>query len=277
MGNRFIRTSTISVAFILLLILAVACDPEAGKPTLEPPRESSPQASDTPNKGVVTDIIDGATIELESGGQTYRVRYLGVHLPEQGVIDESGNSLLRSALDYNRFLVGGREVELVRGQIDTDQQGNLLRYVYVGGELVNKTIIANGYATVSEFPSTFKFQTDFLIAEENARSDQRGVWTPNLPDVSDPPSEQPLPTRVAAFGGGTLPLPPGVGRSEFCEFTGTSQPAIKGNVDLQTGERVFHVPGSLLYKTTIIDVSQGDRWFCTESEALNSGWRRSQR
>jgi hypothetical protein len=43
---------------------------------------------------------------------------------------------------------------------------------------------------------------------------------------------------------------------------------IKGNISFLTGERIYHVPGQRYYDKTVINVLQGERWFCTEQEAI---------
>ena len=48
---------------------------------------------------------------------------------------------------------------------------------------------------------------------------------------------------------------------------------IKGNINMETGERVYHTPDSPWYARTEIDTGSGERWFCTEREALDAGWR----
>lgn len=50
---------------------------------------------------------------------------------------------------------------------------------------------------------------------------------------------------------------------------------IKGNVSINTGERIYHVPGQRYYSETKISPQYGERWFCSETEARQSGWRRS--
>ena len=52
--------------------------------------------------------------------------------------------------------------------------------------------------------------------------------------------------------------------------------AIKGNIGA-AGERIYHVPGGEHYAATRIDVTTGERWFCTEAEARAAGWRRARR
>ncbi|WP_405049219.1 succinoglycan biosynthesis protein exoi [Rhizobium sp. NLR13a] len=50
---------------------------------------------------------------------------------------------------------------------------------------------------------------------------------------------------------------------------------IKGNISIDTGERIFHVPGQKYYAQTKISPQYGERWFCSEFEAWTAGWRKS--
>lgn len=52
---------------------------------------------------------------------------------------------------------------------------------------------------------------------------------------------------------------------------------IKGNISLDTGERIYHLPGQKFYEKTVISPGKGERWFCSEEEARVNGWRRSKR
>ncbi len=54
-----------------------------------------------------------------------------------------------------------------------------------------------------------------------------------------------------------------------------SNPMIKGNISQTTGEKIYHKPGDRYYKATVIDASKGERWFCTDKEAQDAGWRHS--
>lgn len=48
---------------------------------------------------------------------------------------------------------------------------------------------------------------------------------------------------------------------------------IKGNVSA-AGERIYHVPGQTYYHAAYIR-NAGERWFCSEVEAQQAGWRRA--
>ena len=47
---------------------------------------------------------------------------------------------------------------------------------------------------------------------------------------------------------------------------------IKGNISINTGKKIYHLPGMEDYESTIIDAAKGERWFCSESEATSHGW-----
>ena len=50
---------------------------------------------------------------------------------------------------------------------------------------------------------------------------------------------------------------------------------IKGNISINTGERIYHVPGQRYYADTIIRREYVERWFCSEADARAAGWRKS--
>lgn len=52
---------------------------------------------------------------------------------------------------------------------------------------------------------------------------------------------------------------------------------IKGNISIDTGERIYHVPGQEHYSETKISPQYGERWFCSEAEARAAGWRNARR
>jgi hypothetical protein len=49
---------------------------------------------------------------------------------------------------------------------------------------------------------------------------------------------------------------------------------IKGNIS-DNGERIYHLPGQRYYDKTLIHQNKGERWFCTEQEAVRAGWRKA--
>jgi len=103
---------------------------------------------------------------------------------------------------------------------------------------------------VSTYPPDVKYQSLFLELERQAREEGRGLWSACL-----------APTPCAEGG--------------VCDYSGTCQPVIKGNISKTSGEKIYHVPGGDFYDETVIDEAAGERWFCTEQQAMEAGWRRS--
>lgn len=257
-------------AVLLLVVLsAAACSNDKPARRTPGPEDGAPTSVQRITVGRVVNVVDGVTIDIDINGAVSRVRYMGIAVPSSGPTSSGAPLLGERALQFNRFLVGGKAVEVERGDVDVDKSGRLLRYVYVDGELVNLALLTNGYATVADFPPDFEHKTAFAIAEENARQEQRGFWSADSSAPATPGSGSTEP-----FTGGTLPAPPGA-QVAGCDFSGTSVARIKGNVHPRTKERIYHVPGGFFYETIEVNADEGDRWFCTERGAVAAGWTRS--
>lgn len=50
---------------------------------------------------------------------------------------------------------------------------------------------------------------------------------------------------------------------------------IKGNISINTGEHIYHMPGQPYYAATRISPQYGERWFCSEADARAAGWRKA--
>ena len=46
---------------------------------------------------------------------------------------------------------------------------------------------------------------------------------------------------------------------------------IKGNISINSGERIYHLPGQKFYFATRINLLRGEKWFCSEL-AARAGW-----
>jgi micrococcal nuclease len=126
--------------------------------------------------------------------------------------------------------------------------------------MVNAALVRDGYAQVFTYPPNVKYTAEFVALEREARNAGRGLWG----DVC---------LNATPAVEGTQTPPPGSG-SQICDYSGTNQPVIKGNI-ASDGELIYHVPGQLYYDDAVITESKGERWFCTEAEAQAAGWRKS--
>lgn len=161
---------------LLICLLLVACDSQN-----ENNATSSTDNIPSGDSARVVNVIDGDTIDVDLDGASYRVRYIGVDTPER---DEP---YYQEATDFNRKLLAGDNVILVRDVSETDQYGRLLRYVYLpDGTFVNAELIQEGYARIVTFPPDVA-QTDYFTElQAGAREAERGLWSlselKSLPD-----------------------------------------------------------------------------------------------
>lgn len=66
----------------------------------------------------------------------------------------------------------------------------------------------------------------------------------------------------------------GIYSSECRSIQSTTECLIKGNVDTE-GSKIYHLPDCTHYPEVIIDTAFGDQWFCTEQEAIQSGFKKA--
>ncbi|MGE3454299.1 MAG: thermonuclease family protein, partial [Kofleriaceae bacterium] len=125
-----------------------------------------------PTEATVTRIIDGDTVELDSGET---IRYLLVNTPETtGGKNECYGS---NAVQFNTDLVLGKTVELTYDTGCTDRFDRLLAYVSVAGQEVNSLLIERGYGCVLHIAPNGDDRIDELEAlEAAAKAAGRGLW-----------------------------------------------------------------------------------------------------
>lgn len=146
-------------------------------------------------RGLVVDVVDGDTIlvvmDNDPPGRTYQVRYIGVDAPPRSPDNPWGVV----AYETNQKLVGMKVVRLVKGQQDTDAEGRLLRYVYLGDELMSIIMAEQGLARAATGDPDPAFREEILAAEAQAREGRLGLWGP-LPTATPGRAGTAAPTRA---------------------------------------------------------------------------------
>jgi hypothetical protein len=95
------------------------------------------------------------------------------------------------------------------------------------------------------------------------------------------PQLSPLNLPVALLLGGAAGLGyfaedlSGAGMASYALSLVSPSCTIKGNVSIDSGEHIYHVPGQEYYDQTRISPQYGERWFCSEAEARAAGWRKA--
>lgn len=125
---------------------------------------------------LVTYVVDGDTIDVDINGVLKRVRYIGVDTPENAVEENPAECFAREATEFNRELVEGKYVTLVKDVSEVDKYGRLLRYVYAEDEFVNLSLIKGGYARFVTFPPDVSQASVLLEAERGSKEAGLGLW-----------------------------------------------------------------------------------------------------
>jgi endonuclease YncB( thermonuclease family) len=192
-------------------------------------------------------VIDGDSLEI---GAT-SIRLFGVDAPEGRQSCSRGNrtwSCGAAARRKLQALVGSGTLECIRK--DIDRYGRTVAVCKSGNTDLGAEMALAGLALAYR-----RFSNDYVDQEDQARTARRGLWAGTFtppwdwrgnPQTGAPPAPLDEPSR------------------DDC--------AIKGNIN-RAGNRIYHVPGSRSYEATRIDTGRGERWFCSEADALGAGWR----
>lgn len=221
----------------------------------------APKDGPPPGKSITgrASVIDGDTIEIS--GQ--RIRFNGIDAPEsaQRCNDASGRPYAcgrKSANALNEFLAASRPVTCKF--IEWDQYGRFVgNCSRADGASVQDWLVKNGHAL--DWPRYS--HGAFSGQEKAARASRRGVWQGDFQKPWEWRAAQREQTAPAAS-------------SPAVSLVGQSDCNIKGNISAK-GERIYHAPGQKYYSRTKISVGKGERWFCSEAEARQAGWRKAQR
>lgn len=121
-------------------------------------------------------VVDGDTIEVTFNGQKEKVRLIGVDTPETVHPAKGEEPYGREASNYTKSRLAGQTVNLEFDVQEKDQYGRLLAYIWLGNEMFNETLVREGYAQIATFPPNVKYVDRFRVAQEAARSQNKGLW-----------------------------------------------------------------------------------------------------
>lgn len=125
-----------------------------------------------------------------------------------------------------------------------DGYGRIIGKCLVAGQDIGAKLVSDGFAY-----AFVKYSTDYVSEEDLARSRGVGVWQGDY--------QRPWDYRAEKWAYSKQTAPKGC--------------PIKGNIS--RGGKIYHAPWSPWYGKTIIDEGKGERWFCSEADAVAAGWR----
>jgi len=124
-----------------------------------------------PSEAVVMHVVDGDTIDLDSGD---RVRYLMIDSPESTTEQECWGAEAKQA---NAALVEGKTVRLRYDVECEDEYGRLLAYVELANQEINRVMVERGHACVLQIPPNGETVLDeYRDLEYAAELLGKGLW-----------------------------------------------------------------------------------------------------
>jgi endonuclease YncB( thermonuclease family) len=162
---------------------------------------------------------------------------------------QSGNSWA-CGLEATRHLarmIGHAEVHC--DDLGPDKYGRTLGRCFVGQLNLNAAMVRDGYAW-----AYVKYSRDYISLEAEARAARAGIWQGDAMPAWD--------YRRRAWETAAVVTPAGC--------------TIKGNVS--ASGKVYHMPWNTWYDKVRMEpgrdgLAGGKRWFCSEQEAMDAGWR----
>lgn len=190
------------------------------------------------------DIVDADTIKV--GG--IPVRLDGIDAPEgRQTCEIRGKSYAcgKRATEALADIIKNRPVECEI--VGRDAFKRALGICSIEGDEINAAMVQQGWALAA-----VKFSDRYVSQERQAEAAKVGLW-------------------AGAFA------KPWEWRLREAEIAEEDRDCvIKGNIS-RHGVRIYHLPFQQFYSRTKIDPGAGERWFCTEDDALAAGWRRALR
>ncbi len=137
----------------------------------------------------VTKIVDGDTLEVQKENKNesgivsiekYKVRLLGINTPESVDPRREVECFGKEASEYAKKNFLGETVKLETDDTQSkyDKYNRLLAYVFLeDGQMLNRKLIANGYAYEYTYDKAYKYQKDFKDIQRFSKSENRGLWS----------------------------------------------------------------------------------------------------
>ncbi len=193
-------------------------------------------------------ITDGDTIRYNGE----KIRLAGIDAPESAqtcILNEKIWNCGLEATNALKGLIGNTTDKVLRCDGKTrDKYGRLIGICYLGKTNINQWMVENGWA----FAYRYYLKT-YLYEENRARQSKKGLWQAKFVYPWNWRKGKRLKNSQV---------------KDICN--------IKGNITSK-GDKIYHTTEGLYYLSTKINEQKGEKWFCSETEALAKGWRKSTR
>lgn len=187
-------------------------------------------------------VVDGDTLVLNE--ITYRLD--GIDAPEAGQKCKTP-----TGKDWSCGTAATKEMARLTTDavieceaLSQDGYGRTIAVCTADGVDLGATLVRTGFGW-----AFVKYSDRYVAEEQLARSESIGIWKALSQTAWD--------YRSAKWDFAAQEAPEGC--------------PIKGNIS--KNGRIYHPPWSPWYSRTKISVEKGERWFCSEAEAIEAGWR----
>ncbi len=192
------------------------------------------------------EVIDGDTLRIN----TKRIRLFGIDAPELRQLCLDGGKPYQCGVQSKTALerrIGGSRINCL--EKDRDRYGRVVAICKISDLDLNSWMVREGMALAYR-----RYTSAYVGDERIARSKKLGLWANQF--------VKPWDWRR----GSRLNQQKNLSPSAACN--------IKGNIN-RRGKKIYHLPSSKSYAATKIDLARGEKWFCTEQEALGAGWKKA--
>lgn len=190
-------------------------------------------------------VVDADTVDVGA----VRVRLHAIDAPEmdQTCVTEQGLPFACGAWVTDQVRARFEGLRATCRRVDTDRHGRTVAICNVRGVDMGAEIVGEGWAFAYR-----RYGMDYDLEEKAAYVADRGLHGFRV--------QSPAQFRQTRAKGRFPPDP-------ACR--------IKGNIS--KNGMIFHVPGQEFYERTGINEARGERWFCSETQAAQAGWRPARR
>ena len=196
-------------------------------------------------------VIDADTLEYKGN----KIRLMGIDAPELDQLCKDSKNVLYpcgkiAANKLDEWIKSFFDKNVDCKNHGLDRYGRTLSTCWIGIVNINSWLVSQGWAIAYRH-----YSDNFVTEEQNAKKNRKGVWNGSF---------------IAPWNwrrGLRFDIKTDYKKDECL---------IKGNISSK-GEKIYHTPSERHYTQTKINLEKGEKWFCTESEAQNKGWRKSKR
>lgn len=138
-------------------------------------------------EGTVIKVSDGDTIQVtDSFGTKVKVRFYGIDAPETEKSNKRTGHISKPGQPYGEEAFQALKSKLQRQEVrldvmDVDRYGRTVSIVWLGSRNINREMVSEGWAWAYRQYLDRPHASEYIQAEEQARSRKLGLWKQSNP------------------------------------------------------------------------------------------------